>query len=144
MSILRSKIMRSRMSHGATEPSKQAASKAGMGHLFAQADQLGVFWQQNRTFEPDLCCYRYVEGLNTNDPEGLILLYYWQPTYWECSSHKQRELGRPVCSLSFPGETRVSSGGAWKFIPEAEFQVQLAHTLAYLRDRNRPMAGRHR
>ena len=108
-------------------------------HFFtshAQANGLEAYWQKHKSFTADLCCYRYVEGLNTNDPEGLIVLYYWKPTRWECRDHKKPELGRSVCFLSSPGELRVSFG-SWRFVPETEFQEQLARTLAYLREDRR-------
>lgn len=108
-------------------------------HFFtshAQAERLTACWQEHRTFTADLCCYRYIEGVRTNDPEGLVLLYYWQPTRWECTSHKRPEQGRAVCALGPAGEFRVSFG-SWRFMPESEFQAELARTQAYLRDNHR-------
>jgi len=103
-------------------------------HFFtshAQAQRLAAHWKAHNTFSSNLCCYRYVEGQRTNDPEGLVMLYYWKPTRWECSSHKMKEVGRPVC-FSPPGHS-------WKFIPEEQFQEKLAHTLAYLREQGRAL-----
>jgi hypothetical protein len=108
--------------------------QVGDVHYFtshAQAGRLQAYWQKRKTFAPDLCCYRYVEGMRTNDPAGLVLLYYWQPTRWECTSHKQPKLGRPVCFNSQFGRSWLS----WEFLVEDEFQKRLAHTLAYLRER---------
>ena len=101
-------------------------------HFFtshAQAQQLVAYWEAHKTFSSNLCCYRYVEALKTNDPEGLVLLYYWKPTRWECSSHKMGKVGRPVC-FHPPRHS-------WEFVPEAEFQERLSHTLAYLREQGR-------
>ena len=101
-------------------------------HFFtshAQAQQLVAHWEAQKTFSSNLCCYRYVEGLRTNDPEGLVMLYYWKPTRWECSSHKKKEVGRPVCF--YP------PGHSWEFISEPEFQEKLTHTLAYLKEQGR-------
>jgi hypothetical protein len=105
----------------------------------AQADRLKAYWSKHKTFAADMSCYRYIEGVRTNDPEGLVLLYYWQPTRWECNNHKQPGVGRPVCSLTSSGELRVSFG-SWRFMAESEFQEQLARTLAYLRDHNRSLS----
>jgi hypothetical protein len=101
-------------------------------HFFtshAHAQQLTAYWKKHGTFSSDLCCYRYVEGLRTNDPEGLVLLYYREPTRWECHTHKASQIGRPVCFLP--------PGHSWKFIPEQEFQEKLAQTLAYLEQQGR-------
>jgi hypothetical protein len=106
-------------------------------HFFtshAQAQQLAAHWEMHKTFTSNLCCYRYVEGLRTNDPEGLVMLYYWKPTRWECNSHKMKEVGRPVC-LHPPRHS-------WEFIPEAEFQEKLTHTFAYLREQGRTIPKR--
>lgn len=84
-------------------------------------------WEKNKTFDPEFCCYRYVEGLRADDPPDLVLLYFQEPTYWECSKHKQRELGRPVCLV---GTVQV-----WEFLPEAEFQRRLAQTAAFVQAR---------
>jgi hypothetical protein len=98
----------------------------------AQSRRLAAYWQEHQTFSSNLCCYRYVEGLRTNDPQGLVMLYYWKPTRWECSSHKMQEEGRSVC-FSPPGHS-------WEFIQEEQFQKRLAHTLAYLREQARAVA----
>jgi len=106
-------------------------------HFFtshAQAKQLLGHWEAHKTFPSNLCCYRYVEGLRTNDPEGLVMLYYWKPTRWECSSHKMKEVGRPVCFLP--------PGHSWEFISEPEFQKKLTLTLAYLREQGRTFPER--
>lgn len=98
-----------------------------------QAQPLATHWEKHKTFSADLCCYRYVEGLRTDDPGGLVLLYHWEPTRWECSLHKMKVVGRAV-SFHPPGHT-------WEFLPEKQFQEKLAHTLAYLREQGRIPAG---
>jgi hypothetical protein len=103
-------------------------------HFFtshAQARQLVAHWEAQKSFSSNLCCYRYVEGLRTNDPQGLVMLYYWKPTRWECSSHKMKGVGRPVC-FHPPGHS-------WEFISEPEFQERLTQTLAYLREQGRTL-----
>jgi hypothetical protein len=127
--------------NSALDSLSECVSEVGDVHYFtshAQAGRLKAYWQKHKTFAPDLCCYRYVEGVRTNDPEGLVLLYYWQSTRWECNDHKMAGIGRPVCSLTSSGELRVSFG-SWRFMAESEFQEQLAHTLAYLRDHDRSL-----
>ncbi|MEW6303713.1 MAG: hypothetical protein AB1705_09595 [Verrucomicrobiota bacterium] len=95
----------------------------------AQAGRLVAQWEEKKTFSAANCCYRYVEGLRTNDPPGMVMLYSWQPTQWECSSHQMKEVGRVVCF--HPPRHQ------WEFIPETEFQEKLAQTLAYLQEQGR-------
>lgn|GEM_PF-1526033 len=99
----------------------------------AQAQPLVAHWEKHKTFTADLCCHRYVEGLRTNDPGGLVLLYYWKPTRWAHSLHKTKAVGRAVCFHP--------PGLGWDFLPEKEFQERLAHTVAYLREQGRIPAG---
>jgi hypothetical protein len=86
-------------------------------------------WNDHRTFSPKFCCYRYNEGLRKDDPPGLILLYYCEPTRWECNEHKKDIVGRPV-SFHPPGHS-------WDFIPEAEFQQKQRQTIDFLREHGR-------
>lgn len=105
-------------------------------HFFTshtQAQPLVAYWEKHKTFTADLCCHRYVEGLRTDDPGGLVLLYYWEPTRWECNLHKKSVVGRAV-SFHPPGL-------GWDFLPEKQFQEKLAHTLAYLREQGRTPAS---
>jgi len=87
------------------------------------------YWRKNRTFHADYTCYRYVEGLRNDDPDGLVLLYYREPTLWECKSHKMQEFGRPV-ALHPPDHS-------WDFLSEEKFQKRLNDTHDYLRERTR-------
>ncbi len=101
-------------------------------HLFTShrlAGTLFDYWKKTGNFHADYCCYRYVEGIRNDDPDGLVLLYYREPTRWECSSHKRDDLGRPV-SFHPPQHS-------WEFLPEAEFQKRLTQTMDYLQKQGR-------
>jgi hypothetical protein len=86
------------------------------------------YYEQYKTFHENYSCYRYNEGLNATDRE-MILLYYFEPTRWECSDprHRAKFIGR-----------NVLTGGMWDFIPEAEFQRRQAATLTLLASREKP------
>jgi len=84
-------------------------------HFFtshALQPKLIKYWEKNKTFSPEFCCYRYNEGLREDGPSDLIVMYYFKPTRWECNYHKCKELGRIV--------TQVSPIHSWKWIPENE------------------------
>ena len=91
----------------------------------ALSPQLIKYWKQHQTFTPDFTCYRYNEGLKADDPGFLVVLYFHQPTLWECSkqNHKHKALGRPVL---------LSPGLSWQFLEEEMFQKYQADTLRYL------------
>lgn len=106
----------------------------GEVHCFtshALAPKLHEHWKKNHTFAPEFICYRYNEGLRDGDPDGLIVLYFHKPTFWECKSsgHKKSFLGRPVML------TPVSL--SWEFLPEDEFQKRQTNTVAYLEAKGR-------
>lgn len=107
----------------------QCVKEARDVHLFTSHAQHGLtaYWEEHSTFSADLCCYRYNEGLGGDDPAGLILMYYFKPTLWECKSHRKKELGRPV---SF-----VPPGHSWDWLPEAEFQAKQKKTIEYIQER---------
>jgi len=84
-------------------------------------------WSSNQTLTAEVCCYHYNEGLRRDDPNDLILMYYKEPTLWECNQHRMKELGRPVLSDS-----------TWEFLPEAEFQRRQSNTVAFLAVRDVP------
>ena len=88
-----------------------------------------AYWRQQRSFSPEFCCYRYNEGLREDDPGGLILLYYFEPTRWQGHSSKMSEIGRPV--------SRVPPMHSWEWMPEAEFQEWQRKTQEYLKTRAR-------
>jgi hypothetical protein len=97
-----------------------------MVHTFtshALEKQAQAYYAQHRTFHENHSCYRYNEGLRGDDPGAPIVLYYFQPTTWECT--------KPLHRADFVGRN-VLSGGSWEFIPEAEFQRRQAATLALL------------
>ena len=95
----------------------------------ALSEQLKAYWRQHKTFSPELTCYRYNEGLRSDDPSNLIALYFHRPTRFECTSpkHEQPHLGRPVMCID----------SSWTFLPEAEYQKRQAETLAFLEQRAR-------
>ena len=97
----------------------------------ALSPQLIKHWKQHRTFAPEFTCYRYNEGLNTDDPRGLVVLYFHKPTLWECGSltHKHLTLGRPV--MLTPPEH------SWEFLTEDDFQKRQSDTLRYLEEKGR-------
>ena len=92
----------------------------------ALAGKLGKFYAQHQTLTYELMCYRYNEGLRGDDPQNLILMYYFKPTRWECSEHKMDLVGRPVLS---------AGRGSWDFIPEPEFQTRQKATEEFLKKR---------
>ena len=110
----------------------QCVKELGDVHFFTShslTPGLRAYWTEHRTFSPDFCCYHYVEGLREDDPAGLILLYFNEPTKWECHSRKGEVIGRPV-SLTPPGHS-------WEFLPEQEFQEKHELTLKFLRENGR-------
>lgn len=114
----------------------KCVADVGDVHFFtshALMPQLRAYWSKHGTFSPDLCCYRYVEGLRADDPPGLIILYFEAPTKWECKSHKDKVVGRPV-SLTPPAHS-------WEFLPEEDFQAQLKRTLDFLDKEGRNVGG---
>ena len=63
-------------------------------------------------------------GLNEKDGDH-ILMYFHRPTRYSSSVHPKQQLGRPV----------MRAWLHWDFMPEAEFQEQLAKTLALVESR---------
>lgn len=107
----------------------------GSHHLtsHALAPKLYQYWKEHGTFTYDYMCYRYNEGLRTDDPSDLIVMYYYKPSHWENNQKKQDFVGRPIMTL------RLSP--AWDFISEAEFQKRQKETEEYLRKNNRTGTG---
>jgi hypothetical protein len=106
--------------------------KTGIAHhvtSHAMALKLNEYYQKHGTLTYDFMCYRYNEGLRKDDPQDLIVMYYFKPTRWECSYHNMGFLGRVVLDLSL--------SPSWNFISEAEFQTRQRKTEAYLRDSGR-------
>lgn len=90
-----------------------------------QAMALVEHWKNHGEFNQEHMCHRYVEGLNEKDGDH-ILMYFHRPTRYSSSIHpKRRELGRPV----------LRAWLHWEFMPEAEFQEQLAKTMALVETR---------
>jgi hypothetical protein len=52
---------------------------------------------------------------------GMIVMYYYKPTKWECYMHRMDKIGRPVLM-----------DGGWAFISEEEFQEKQRTTLAFI------------
>ncbi len=100
-------------------------------HLFtshALSRKAQNYWKATRSLSEEVCCYRYNEGLRDDDPDDLVVMYYYKPTRWECREHKTDSLGRPVMRLPI-----LAFG--WRFLPEDEFQREQAKTVEYLRKR---------
>ena len=95
--------------------------------------RLQAYYRDHGTMSYDFMCYRYNEGLRTDDPRDLIVMYYYRPTLWENSDTKRSFLGRAVMTLD------LSPGG--DFLPEAEFQARQKTTQDYLRENGRMAAG---
>jgi len=95
-------------------------------HAFA--GDLQRYFQEHDAISPEFCCYRYNQGLRKEDPDDLIVLYYFKPTVWESHSKKGRQLGRQILTPADWG---------WKFIPETAFQERQRKTDAFLQERIR-------
>lgn len=92
--------------------------------------------------EPRADRYRYIPGLRTNDPEGLVLLYMVEPTRYE--SHLDDKLTiwnvafRPLrWSLVGPSEIQTGYHGGEQ-MDQAEFKRRIAATLDFLESQQRP------
>jgi hypothetical protein len=94
-------------------------------HAFAS--DLQRYFKEHHGISPEFCCYRYNQGLRMEDPDDLIVLYYFKPTFWKSHSQKGRQLGRQVLTADW----------GWKFIPEAAFQERQRKTDAFLQERIR-------
>jgi hypothetical protein len=99
----------------------------------ALSGKLYEYFEKHGTLTYDLMCYRYNEGLRTDDPQALIVFYYFRPTRWSSWGQKEGFVGRPVMTLDITP--------AWDFIPEAEFQRRQKQTEDYLRENNRTTGG---
>jgi hypothetical protein len=95
-------------------------------HAFAS--DLQRHFKEHHGISPESCCYRYNQGLRKEDPDDLIVLYYFKATLWESHSKKGRQLGRQVLT---------SADWAWKFIPETVFQERQRKTDTFLQERIR-------
>ncbi len=91
----------------------------------ALSTRLGEHYEKHGILTYEFMCYRYNEGLRRDDPDDLIVMYYLEPTRWECSSHRMDFVGRPAMSV----------GGSWGFVRENEFQQRQTATLDYIRER---------
>lgn len=89
----------------------------------AQAADLYQHYREHGTIPEELSCHRYNMGLHADDHDAIVM-YYHEPTRWECWMHKMDHVGRPVCD-----------GFSWRFIPEKEFQERQAATLKLLAER---------
>ena len=103
-------------------PCSHFANHAGMGGLLIKT------WQKKETFTENSTCYRYNEGLRIDDPRGLIVLYYFKPSYWQYDSFKGEASGR---SLFYIDSSHID------FLPESEFQKRQEATLKFIKDNNR-------
>jgi hypothetical protein len=107
--------------------SDQYLAKCFTSH--ALSGKLYEYYKKHGTLTYDLMCYRYNEGLRTDDPQELIVFYYFKPTRWSSWERKEAFVGRPVMTLAVTG--------AWEFIPEEEFQRRQKQTENYLRNNDR-------
>jgi hypothetical protein len=94
----------------------------------ALTKQAQDYYARHKSFHEDHSCYRYNEGLRAGDPGPPILLYYHEPTTWECTKprHRAKFIGR-----------NVLIDGSWEFIPEDEFQRRQEATLALIASRQK-------
>jgi len=100
----------------------------------ALTPKLRTHWREHHTLTYEFMCYRYNEGLRTDDPKHLIVMYHCKPSRWESNDKKRYFIGRPVMTLDF--------SPAWDFIPEAEFQLRQKETEEYLLKNRRIGASR--
>ena len=89
------------------------------------APDLHAYFRKHGTLTDDLMCFRYNEGLSSDDPKDLIVLYYHKPTHWQDSRTKRGFLGRAVMTLDLSPFV--------EFLPEDEFQRRQRATLEYIR-----------
>lgn len=114
----------------------QLCSDARLASCFtshALSGALTQYYEKHGTLTYDLMCYRYNEGLRSDDPRDLIVFYYFRPTRWSSWGRKERFVGRPVMTLDITP--------AWQFISEAEFQRRQKQTEYYLRENSRTTGG---
>lgn len=83
-------------------------------------------WTRTKSLSGEVSCYRYNEGLRTDDPEGLVLMYYESAGHWECSHHPMPDLGRSC--LLLPGRH-------WEYLGEEVFQAAQRKTEEFLEGR---------
>ena len=95
-------------------------------HAFA--GDLQRHFEEHHQISPKFCCYRYNEGLREEDPDDLVVLYYFKPTVWESHSRKGQQLGRQILT---------TSGWGWEFISESAFQELQRKTDSFLQERIR-------
>jgi hypothetical protein len=102
-----------------------ASDFAGSGRK-QQLRMMEVFARE-QGFPPELCCYRYNEGLSLEEGQReLVVLYFYKPTRWFAATIKMPLLGRPVLVLE--GRRRL----CWRFVQECEFQQMQQRTEEYL------------
>jgi hypothetical protein len=96
----------------------------------AWGGDLTKHYEATHTISEQFCCYRYNAGLRFDDPEDLILMYFYRPTRWVRNDVKGNTVGRTVLSPS-------PSYWYWKFIPEEDFQTRQKKTEAFLEQRRK-------
>jgi len=88
--------------------------------------------------------YRYVPGLKSDDPEGLILMYLKEPSWrtWHGDTHWVRAGKRWVILNPRTSSPDDTYGRGWSELGEAittpAFKSLLRATLDFLRENNRP------
>ena len=90
----------------------------------ALSSKLYGYWKERGTLTYDYMCCRYNEGLRADDPQDLIVMYYYKPTRWADNESKRAFVGRPIMTLTLDRK--------WDFIPEDEFQTRQKQTEEYL------------
>jgi hypothetical protein len=90
--------------------------------------ELNDHWNKYHTVSEDISCYRYNQGLRTDDPGEMIIMYYFKPTRLDCESHIVNFTGRPILDIKCK---------YWSFITEGEFQERQQLTVKYIRDHKR-------
>lgn len=108
---------------------------AGVASLLVAREQIGsIFWTND---------YRYVPGLEKDDPGQLVLMYFNRPTRWKWHGAPQNRL-KDKAWLIIPqdfrmGFRRTKGGGECsERLTTEEFKQRLRETLDFVRTNERP------
>ena len=88
--------------------------------------------------------YRYVAGLQADDPSGLVLMYLAQPTRWRwhgCPRTRLAPKGWLVLPVDFacaPGRALAAPAECGEWLSDSEFAERLRSTLDFIRTNQRP------
>lgn len=107
------------------------------------ADSLAVIHRQMDEDMEWAKDYRYVPGLQRDDPGNLVLMYFNRPTRWTMHIHAPTifsEKGWILIPVDFRQSDREMSGPGEKseWVSTAEFKQRLRATIDYVRQKKRP------